>query len=237
MRAIEFLIESSRFMQGTEHGQFAAEAEHGTDTAKEIEKHFKKAGYKKLGTGADANVYAKDEQNVIKILMPEDPSTQSERVFNKFYEFSAEHNDIKNLPKFNSVSKFNVLDKEYTVINMERLYPIENNSFEEAMVWILSDLAIQRINWNEALQIIQDETTWENFTGNIPLEEIFNRIDNLDDVYKAEYGLLFTLMTLLYHTGRINKIGWDLHTENVMQRKDGTLVIIDPWFAITEDLV
>ena len=237
MRAIEFLIESSRFMQGTEHGQFAAEAEHGTDTAKEIEKHFKKAGYKKLGTGADANVYAKDEQNVIKILMPEDPSTQSERVFNKFYEFSAEHNDIKNLPKFNSVSKFNVLDKEYTVINMERLYPIKNNSFEEAMVWILSDLAIQRINWNEALQIIQDETTWENFTGNIPLEEIFNRIDNLDDVYKAEYGLLFTLMTLLYHTGRINKIGWDLHTENVMQRKDGTLVIIDPWFAITEDLV
>jgi hypothetical protein len=237
MRAIEFLIESSRFMQGTEHGQFAAEAEHGTDTAKEIEKHFKKAGYKKLGTGADANVYAKDEQNVIKILMPEDPSTQSERVFNKFYEFSAEHNDIKNLPKFNSVSKFDVLDKEYTVINMERLYPIENNSFEEAMVWILSDLAIQRINWNEALQIIQDETTWENFTGNIPLEEIFNRIDNLDDVDKAEYGLLFTLMTLLYHTGRINKIGWDLHTENVMQRKDGTLVIIDPWFAITEDLV
>jgi hypothetical protein len=236
MRAIEFLIESSRFMQGTEHGQFAAEAEHGTDTAKEIEKHFKKAGYKKLGTGADANVYAKDEQNVIKILMPEDPSTQSERVFNKFYEFSAEHNDIKNLPKFNSVSKFDVLDKEYTVINMERLYPIENNSFEEAMVWILSDLAIQKINWNQALQIIQDESTWETFTGDIPVEEIFNRIDNLDDRDKAEYGLLFTLMTLLYHTGRINKIGWDLHTENVMQRKDGTLVIIDPWFAITEDL-
>jgi hypothetical protein len=40
---------------------------------------------------------------------------------------------------------------------------------------------------------------------------------------------------MLYHTGSINKIGWDLHTENVMQRKDGTLVIIDPWFAINED--
>jgi hypothetical protein len=222
--------------QKIEPSQFAAEAEYGTDTAKEIEKYFKKAGYKKLGTGADANVYAKDEQNVIKILMPEDPSTQSEQVFNKFYEFSAEHNDIKNLPKFNSVSKFDVLDKEYTMINMERLYPIKNNSFEEAMVWMLSDLSTQRINWNQALKIIQDEATWEGFTGEVPVEEIFNRIDNLDDRDRAEYGVLFTVMTLLYHTGRINKIGWDLHTENVMQRSDGTLVIIDPWFAITEDL-
>jgi len=43
-------------------------------------------------------------------------------------------------------------------------------------------------------------------------------------------------MSLLYNTGRINKIGWDLHTENVMQRSDGTLVIIDPWFSTVEGM-
>ena len=41
-------------------------------------------------------------------------------------------------------------------------------------------------------------------------------------------------MRLVYATGRINKVGWDLHTENVMMRKNGELVIIDPWFAMNE---
>jgi hypothetical protein len=38
-------------------------------------------------------------------------------------------------------------------------------------------------------------------------------------------------MKLLYQSGKINKFGWDLHTENVMQRSNGELVIVDPWFA------
>ena len=211
------------------------EAEYGTDTAKEIDKRFKKLGYKQIGSGADATVYAKDEQHVIKILMPEDPSTQSEKVFNKFYEFCLSHPDLSNLPKFNSVSKFNVLDKEYTLINMERLSPIQYGSFNEAMVWMLSDLATTRIDWKRASKLLFSTAYWEHYTGDLPLDDIFKTLKSLNKRQLAQYGLLFTLMTMLYHTGSINKIGWDLHTENVMQRKDGTLVIIDPWFAINED--
>ena len=45
------------------------------------------------------------------------------------------------------------------------------------------------------------------------------------------YKQLYTVMQILYNTGRINKFGWDLHTANVMQRQNGQPVIIDPWFS------
>jgi hypothetical protein len=212
------------------------EAESGTINAKEIDRHFKKLGYKKLGTGADATVYAKDEKNVIKILMPEDPTAQAEKVFAKFHEFAEYNKDIVNLPKFNSVSKFKVGDSEYTLINMERLFPIKNNSFQEAMVWILSDLATEKIDWNQALETIKNEQTWKLYSGKLPFKRILQYINSLNTQQLKEYELLFTLMSLLYNTGRINKIGWDLHTENVMQRSDGTLVIIDPWFSTVEGM-
>ena len=51
---------------------------------------------------------------------------------------------------------------------------------------------------------------------------------------KEKYHYLYELMRLVYATGQINKVGWDLHTENVMMRKNGELVIIDPWFAMNE---
>jgi hypothetical protein len=212
------------------------EAESGTTNAKEIDRHFKKLGYKKLGTGADATVYAKDEKNVIKILMPEDPTIQAEKVFAKFHEFAEYNKDIVNLPKFNSVSKFKVGDSEYTLINMERLFPIKNNSFQEAMVWILSDLSTNKIDWKQALETIKNEQTWKLYSGKLPFKRILQYINSLNTQQLAEYELLFTLMSLLYNTGRINKIGWDLHTENVMQRSDGTLVIIDPWFSTVEGM-
>jgi hypothetical protein len=212
------------------------EAESGTTNAKEIDRHFKKAGYKKLGSGADATVYAKDEKNVIKILMPEVPTAQAEKVFAKFHEFAEYNKDIVNLPKFNSVSKFKVGDSEYTLINMERLYPIKNNSFQEAMVWILSDLATEKIDWNQALETIKNEQTWKLYSGKLPFKRILQYINSLNTQQLKEYELLFTLMSLLYNTGRINKIGWDLHTENVMQRSNGTLVIIDPWFSTVEGM-
>ena len=53
---------------------------------------------------------------------------------------------------------------------------------------------------------------------------------NLKPIKKSEYQLLYIVMELLYRTGKINKMFWDLHTENAMQRQDGTIVIIDPWF-------
>jgi hypothetical protein len=45
------------------------------------------------------------------------------------------------------------------------------------------------------------------------------------------YKLLFTTMQMLYMAGKQAGLGWDLHTENVMIRRDGTLVIVDPFYS------
>ena len=217
------------------------EAESNTPNAKEIAATLSRAGYKKLGSGADATVWAKDEATVIKILMPDAPSDAATKTFMKFYEFSQQHQDVPCLPKFREIggvhhAPFVIGDTAYTQIAMERLYPIPSGSFPEAMVWILSDLATQRITWEQALQIISDEATWEGFAYPEKIEAVLRTIDQWDDQDRVEYELLFTVMQMLYATGRINKMGWDLHTENVMQRKNGSLVIVDPWFAAVEDL-
>lgn len=217
------------------------EAESDTPNAREIESTLTRAGYKKLGSGVDATVWAKDEATVIKILMPDAAGDSATKTFMKFYEFSQQHQDVPCLPKFREIggvhhTPFVIGDTEYTQIAMERLYPIPDGSFEEAMVWILSDLATQRTTWERALEIISDEETWEGFAYLDKVVAVLRTIDQWDDQDRAEYGLLFTVMQMLYITGRINKMGWDLHTENVMQRKNGSLVIVDPWFAAVGDI-
>jgi hypothetical protein len=102
------------------------------------------------------------------------------------------------------------------------------------MVWILSDLATKKVTWNQALNVMTDHTEWEYFEGNKP-EDIVRKIRSLNKEQLLQYEVLFKLMTVLYHKGRINKIGWDLHTENAMMRDDGTIVITDPWFAMSTD--
>lgn len=212
------------------------EAERDTPNAREIAATLSRAGYKKLGSGADATVWAKDEDTVIKILMPDSGGDAAVNAFMKFYEFSQQHQDLPCLPKFREIggahhAPFMIGDTAYTQIAMERLYPIPSGSFKEAMVWILSDLATSRITWEQALSIISKESTWEGFPYPEKIEAVLRTIDQWDDRDRVEYELLFTVMQMLYATGRINKMGWDLHTENVMQRKNGTLVIIDPWFS------
>jgi len=214
------------------------EAEVGTPNAQALEAGLKAAGYQKLGTGADATVWSKDEATVIKILMPDEPNSATERTFLKFYEFCQQNTNVPNLPKFRKIggvhhAPFMIGDTQYTQIAMERLYPIPSGSFEEAMIWILSDLAQVQQPWEQVLARVSDESTWEGFSGESKIDKILQTIDQWDDRDRHEWGVLFMVMQILYATGRINKMGWDLHTETVMQRKDGTLVIIDPRFSAT----
>jgi hypothetical protein len=215
------------------------EAEVGTPNANAIAAKLKAAGYKKLGSGADATVWAKDEHSVIKILMPDETTSQAENIFLKFYEFCQSHQDVDCLPKFKEIggahhTTFVMGDAEYRQIAMERLVPIKRNTFEEAMVWILSDFADKKVQWEDVIPQLEAVDTWQNSAGVMKrMPQLIAQKKN-DPEFNAVYGTLFTVMQVLYLTGKINKFGWDLHTENVMQRKNGTLVIIDPWFAMNE---
>lgn len=209
------------------------EAESHTSASKEIRTSLRRAGYKLLGSGADATVWAKKSNSVIKIIMPDDGQGAGVAgdTFMKFYEFCKSHEGYDNLPRFsdNAVEVFEAAGKQYVMITMERLKPITVGSFQEAMVWILSELATRKITWQEALDVISDDKTWIHYADGMDPALILQTLDSLDEKGLLEYEVLFKLMTLLYHKGRINKIGWDLHTENAMMRGD-TIVITDPWF-------
>jgi hypothetical protein len=148
----------------------------------------------------------------------------------KFYEFCKNNPNLDNLPRFSDEAQaFQADGKNYVMFTMERLKPIPRESFEEAMVWILSDYATKKLSWNTVVKRLKNYDP-----GLGPSDEdveviLAKGIFFLDRKKWLEYEVLYKLMVLLYHKGRINKAGWDLHTENVMMRGD-TLVITDPWF-------
>lgn len=197
------------------------EYESGTDNSAQIFAKLKSLGYERLGAGQDATVWSKDENSVIKILMPTDKPHQAENGFITFYDFCQQHKDLPNLPKFIDIggahhTVFEINGHPYRQIAMERLTPIKG--LEERMVWMLSDFANTRANWDQT---------------KVKITELDQDIGKMfsDPKFNADYALLFSTMQVLCLIGKSKGLGWDLHTENVMQRRDGTLVIVDPFFS------
>ena len=211
-----------------------------TENSKAIFDKLQGLGYKKLGSGADATVWAKDSDHVIKILMPRRtlPSevANAEKGFMTFYDFCKKHPELPNLPRFIDIggehhTVFDINGTPYRQIAMERLQHIPNGSFEEAMVWMLADLSKYGASWPNIVQQMKKPITWQDSgmkMKNIP-QEVARRF--ADQAVSTRYGILSVTMGRLYRAGIRSGLGWDLHTDNVMMRRDGTLVIVDPYFT------
>ena len=215
--------------------QGVAEAETATQNSRQLAKEFRQLGYSQIGSGADATVWAKDDSYVIKILMPEDADSRAEQVFRKFYEFSMAHQDLACVPRFNEVNTIDINGKDYTQIEMERLAPIEQGTFMQGIVWLLSDYVTEQTPWPTIESELAMPDTWEMYSPNYAdtLARTWQSLLENPAGRKtyAMYRQLYNVMKLLFTTGTINKFGWDLHTANVMRRNNGQPVIIDPWFS------
>jgi hypothetical protein len=113
---------------------------------------------------------------------------------------------------------------------MERLIPLKKNSFEEGVVWFLSDYVSNGRPW-EVVNSDLSGRQWE-FYNKRQAKALAAQWTSMSSQQLNDLKELYDVMSMLYKTGQINKFGWDLHTENVMKRRDGTLVIIDPWFSL-----
>jgi hypothetical protein len=187
---------------------------------KDVNARFRDAGYKKVGSGIDANVWMKDLGTVVKVIMPElDPDMSINRM-QTFYQFAKQHPEIENLPRFKKVDgreflKFSLGGVPFIQFNMEQLYPLKKGSLDEYVVWFLSG-EIDK-SWNTA------------YNNLINFPDFRKKFKNIDIDSLQTYKKFFQVFSLLYKLGRKNKWGWDAHTENVMRRSDGTLVVTDPW--------
>lgn len=192
------------------------------DVGKFINSALKNAGYKFIGSGYDAQVWMKDEGTVVKILMPESQENEAIDSFKTFYSF-VKKNPSPNLPVFKKVDgrevfKFTLKGKPFMQFGMEQLYPIKKNSLDEWVVWMMADLSAKGMDWAKAKN--------EMSTDNDRHAKEFNA---QKDSKMTEYKSLYETLLKLYKAGMKKGYGWDPHTENVMQRGDGTLVVTDPW--------
>lgn len=190
-----------------------------------ITNSLKKAGYKKLGTGMDATVWMKDQGTVVKIIMPDYDPEKSIGRMSTFYKFAKQHPELENLPKFKKADgrelyKFSLGGVPFMQVSMEQLSPLKKDSFEEWVVWWLSGEVDK--NWKIAYDSLTNTRMAQH-------KEFRKQFKNLPPDQVEKYRKFYETFRMLYRLGKKNKFGWDAHTENVMQRNDGTLVITDPW--------
>lgn len=182
---------------------------------------LKKAGYEFIGSGYDAQVWMKDEGTVVKILMPKEDNSAHE-TFKTFYEISKKSN-LPNLPKFKKVDgqevfNFTIKGKPFVQYGIEQLQPLTQGSLDEWVVWMMADLAAKRLDWKKAKELITKDR-----------DKHAKEFADQNASKMKEYHLLYDTLCSLYKIGRNKGYGWDPHTENIMKRDDGTLVITDPW--------
>lgn len=204
--------------------EFLGEYDQGADTD-EIFRQLEQAGYQYLGGGQDATVWGRDEGEVLKVLMPSETKEEAERSFMIFHNACQAMQNNPHVPQFiDQASVFEINGVDYMQISMERLQPITLNSEEQYIVWGLSDLVVDHPIWEEAISALNDPEFWEG--ARVNAKQIASIVKNI-----GNYKDLFDTMQAFYKIARSNGLGWDLHTENVMQRSNGTLVITDPFFA------
>lgn len=198
----------------------AAAEEHRED----VEQYLAAQGFKQIGDGADSMVYAKDDVSVTKIIFPlaVEDMDRSVKTFLHFYEFCKRTNSPY-LPRFSRVNQIKVAGEKFYAIVMERLYPIEEDSYDEAIVWLLSDCAQKSYTWEQAQEEVANPGAWRYYTGTYNIEQLVDhplRESNWRGFYETMLQTRKAMPRDRY---------WDLHTANVMVRRDGTLVIVDPW--------
>jgi hypothetical protein len=212
--------------------EFVTEYERGTDNSEQIFAQLEDAGYEYLGGGIDATVWGRDEGEVLKVLMPQNAKADAERGFLIFHDACIAMKNNPHVPRFlDDYSVFEINGEDYMQITMERLQPIPTNTIEEAMVWGLSELAtVAFIKWSDVDDQLGDPEFWRHYAGEVTLDEIGRTLG--DSQAMSEYKSLFATM-LAFHKilMKNNGLNWDLHTENVMRRDDGTLVITDPFMV------
>lgn len=201
------------------------------DHRKEMDSLFTQHGYEKIGSGVDAMVYKKDDSHVIKIIFPSKIKDMSNatRAFMVFYNY-VKQNPSKFLPKFTEVNDIEVMGESFLQIDMEKLQPIQRGSLDQYVVYSISGDAPTQIEWADAVDTMLFKGNWSFMHPSEAIETV-EKIKSLPPQQLDYYEELYNVMVDLVIVMNENGFSWDLHTENVMQRADGTLVITDPWVA------
>ena len=200
-------------------------------TVKEKKYQLSQAGYKSIGKGADAIVFAKKtDPNVIKVLIGDrDTNTDiAAKGFLAFVKFcralSSPH-----LPKFGEISQIQVGSEVMHQVILERLYNLTED--EKDVVWFMAQAVANDLPWESIMERIHSHgaKAHEEYQAKVQAEKAkYLKI-------AQKHRSVFEIMQKLHdHANILKTVSMDLLSDegqNIMKRKDGTWVITDPYVA------
>jgi len=199
------------------------EYERDTPRAEKIQQTLTRAGYRMLGGGAEATAWGREDGPVIKVIMPSEGSGTdlAMKSFLRFYKLTRKKPSL-HWPRFQALrdeagrvsdfAEFTIDGKKYVQIGVERLAELSYGESEiiEDMAnsiqqgWSLEKWAFRYMDWYK--------------------QEYPQEIRAL----KSQLPTLWAAMKTAYGKTGGNYL-WDLHGGNAMKRRDGTIVITDPF--------
>ena len=166
----------------------------------EAEEVLKQAGYRMIGMGSYADVYAKPNENtVLKLFTNEDTAYQD-------FVYVTISNPNPHFPKFKG--KMMKVTDDYSAIRMERLTPLPDNRETAAYAKKISQYT----------KLMQDKA---GRASRMDTEEVMRDIDEIE---QDQPGIKYAC-AIIGHNLKGEVI--DIHNENIMMRGN-VLVITDP---------
>lgn len=192
-------------------------------TASQIMKKMEtELGLQKMGNGAFGHVIQSPDPNWVYKVLEKDPA------YEEYINFVMQ-NPNKHFPKIKRIKKmtsffkrYGVQENKFSVIVIEKLetIPREKRSF-------VVELVNARSLDNKPRDLPEHEPNDDRFTFN----DIVYANDREDYPQGWKQGEMRELWEAAKETHRISKADdyfLDLHSGNIMQRADGTIVLIDP---------
>lgn len=164
-----------------------------------------------FGTGSGADVVKKNVKQQTNF-------SDAQKMAYFWAKYCDMHSGNKFLPKFSGIESFHWGSAVYLQIRQERLYDLEKN-------W---QRTIESMAWMAGREVPFD-TMDQKFTNNYysdtkaAWEQIKEKMGNTD------LALFYQTMINISNIGEQNGWYYDLHGDNIMMRRDGTPVILDPW--------
>ena len=176
------------------------------DVAPNLVQTLKKLGWKNIGKGSFSLVFTKPNlPYVLKVNKQPDPA------FLYFAKLSIDY-PSRHFPKIGNMKKIEYENEPYYIYTIEKLYPITN------------------------VPGIVELFTFAQLLDNIarmprePLERLLRITNGMNDKLQKWIRSHPGLINACQLIGKFKPAGIiDIHEDNIMKRRDGTIVVVDPY--------
>jgi hypothetical protein len=188
-----------------------------------LNEKLSKLGWKPLSlTASYSNVYENPKKNyVLKV------NKQEDKGYDRFVQLTRRVRN-KHFPKISDRQEFSFGNKEYKFTQhtfyaylIEKLQPIPEPYNENYAVFISSIAVIYQYEMNPSYSLLREILFRDYLWDDQSRADAVKFIQDNPDIVKAA--------AILGNALKYYKINLDLHDKNIMQRADGTVVIIDPY--------